>query len=143
MCIRDSTDFYRRFKPDRPEDHYLRVARFATLTLGVLALCTGLLLALYSEQWKSMLDLYLAVLGLLLGAVAGIVCLAIFTRRANSTGALIGAAASCFALWSAYGQVHSILYAAIGIVTCFCVGYLASLVVGGGDSGETAKSEVA
>ncbi|MEC9351979.1 MAG: sodium/solute symporter [Planctomycetota bacterium] len=137
------TDFYRRFKPDRSEDHYLRVARLATLILGVLALCTGLLLALYSEQWKSMLDLYLAVLGLLLGAVAGIVCLAIFTRRANSTGALVGAAAACFALWLANGRVHPLLYAAIGIVTCFCVGYLASMVVGGGESGETGESEVA
>jgi len=75
--------------------------------------------------------------------VAGIVCLAIFTRRANSTGALVGAAASCFALWLANGRVHSILYAAIGIVTCFCVGYLASMVVGGGESGETGESEVA
>ena len=136
------TDFYRRFKPDRPEEHYLGIARMATLVLGAIALGTGLLLAIYSEQWKSMLDLYLAVLGLLLGAVAGIVCLAIFTRRANSTGALVGAAAACIVLIAAYGVVHSILYAAIGIVTCFCVGYLASVVTGGGGVAATGEPEV-
>lgn len=128
------TDFYRRFRPGEPEVNYLRLARKTTIVLGLLALCTGLVLAIYSDQVKSLLDLYLAVLGLLLGALAGIVCLAIFTRRANSAGALIGAFAACCTLLVVkikFQEVHSLLYAAIGIVSCFCVGYLASLVTGG------------
>ena len=139
------TDFYRRFNPDLPEAHYLRIARRATICLGVLALGTGLLLAVYSDQVKSLLDLYLAVLGLLLGAMAGIVCLAVFTRRANSTGALIGALAACGTLLTVkvyFSETHSLLYAAIGIVSCFCVGYLASVVTGGGGSVGTGKAEV-
>ena len=139
------TDFYRRFRPDKAEGHYLKLARLTTVVLGVVALGTGLLLALYSDQVKSLLDLYLAVLGLLLGALAGIVCLAVFTRRANSAGALTGAAAACIVLTVIrvnYAEVHSLLYAAIGIVTCFTVGYLASVVTGGSDSGGTGKAEV-
>ena len=71
------------------------------------------------------------MLGLFGGSLAGLFALGIFTRRAHGTGALIGAGTSAVVLYlvKVYTPVHFFLYAAIGIVTCFAVGYLASLVV--------------
>ncbi|MEE3199546.1 MAG: sodium/solute symporter, partial [Planctomycetota bacterium] len=124
------TDFYRRFKPDLPEDRYLRAARLTTIALGVLALVAGLVLAALHESGntriQSMFDEYLRFLGLVLGPLGGVMCLAIFTRRSNSTGVLSGAfiAVSTLLLVKYFTDVSHLLYSVIGVVTCFCVGYL-------------------
>ena len=62
-------------------------------------------------------------------------CLAIFTRRSNSAGVLSGAfiAVSTLLLVKYFTDVSHLLYSVIGVVTCFCVGYLASMVIGGSD----------
>jgi len=70
-------------------------------------------------------------LGLLMGSLAGLFALGIFTRRASSTGALIGAVTGVAVLFCVqkYTETHGFLYAGVGIATCFSVGYLASLVL--------------
>ena len=62
------------------------------------------------------------------GALAGLFTLGIFTQRTNAAGALVGAGASGFIVWlvKSFTSVHFLLYAAVGVVTCFAVGYLAS-----------------
>ena len=133
------TDFYRRFKPQLPEERYLRAARITTIVLGLLTLCAGLILADLHESGnskiRSMFDEYLLFLGLILGPLGGIVCLAIFTRRSNSTGVLTGAFVAVLTLlWVKYfTETSHLLYSVLGVVTCFCVGYLASIVTGGSD----------
>ena len=77
--------------------------------------------------------------------LVGVFMLGIFTRRAHSTGALIGAAASIAVLiyttW--FSPLHFYLYAVIGITTCVVVGYLASLALPTGDRDLTGLTRAA
>ncbi len=121
------TDFYRRFKRNVSDHACLTLARRLTAALGLLATVSAILMATY--QIESLWDLFQKLIGLLGGSMAGLFLLGIFTRRANAPGALIGAVVGTVVLYlvQSYTQVHFFLYAAVGIVTCSIVGYLASL----------------
>lgn len=123
------TDFYRRFIPDTTDQGRLRLARWLTIALGVIAISVGLLMATY--EIKSLFDIFLELLGLFGGSLAGLFALGIFTRRAHGTGALIGAVTSAVVIYvvKVFTPIHFFLYAGIGIVTCFGVGYLASILL--------------
>jgi len=73
---------------------------------------------------------FLQSLGLFGGGLAGIFALGIFTRRAHGTGALIGFAGSAIVLAIVQQRtpLHFLLYAGIGTISAFVLGYLASLV---------------
>ena len=120
-------DFYRRLSANSTARSRLKLAKRLTLGLGILATTIGLLMA--SIEIESLFDLFLEFLGLFGGSLAGLFALGIFTQRANALGALAGAVTSAVALYivSTFTQVHFFLYAAIGISTCFIVGYLVSL----------------
>jgi len=79
----------------------------------------------------SLWDIYMSVLGLLMGSLAGLFMLGIFTRRANGAGALAGAFAGAAALYWVQNntRLHFYIYAAVGVVVCFAAGYIASLVI--------------
>jgi solute:Na+ symporter, SSS family len=106
----------------------LRVARIASALFGL----AGTLLALMMATWEivSLWDQFIKILGLLMGSFGGLFLLGLLTRRANATGALIGIIASILVqVWIDQNQiVHVLLYVATGSLTCFIVGYLASLV---------------
>ncbi|MHC4356210.1 MAG: hypothetical protein ACYS0H_26200, partial [Planctomycetota bacterium] len=57
--------------------------------------------------------------------------LGIFTRQANSAGAIIGVICSTVILYCVqrFTDVHFFLYAATGITACASIGYLASLLL--------------
>jgi len=126
-----TTDFYRRFRPDVADHRCLNLARILTLLFGVVATGMGLWMAANQEAIKSLWDMYMKILGLVMGGLTGLFALGIFTRRAHGIGALIGVAASTVLLWTVqtYTPIHFFLYAAIGIGSCFIVGYLASLML--------------
>lgn len=123
------TDFYRRFTPDSTDKGRLRLARWLTIILGVIATILGLFMATF--EIASLFDLFLELIGLFGGSLAGLFALGIFTRRAHGTGALIGAATSAVVIYlvKVYTAAHFFLYAGIGIVTCFVVGYFASILL--------------
>ena len=123
------TDFYHRFKPDSTDRRRLLLARIITVVLGVFGTGCALLMATYPI--KSLWDLFLAMLGLLGGSLAGVFVLGIFTRRANSAGALIGVVCSTVILYyvQRFTEIHFFLYGGIGITACVCFGYLASLLI--------------
>ncbi len=123
------TDFYARLRPAASDRSRLRLAQGITLGVGALGTATALLIA-YSEV-ESLWDLFLQIVGLFGGSVAGVFALGIFTRRANGAGALAGAIISAVVLYSVqrFTDVHFFLYAGIGIVTCMSSGYLISLLV--------------
>jgi len=123
------TDFYRRFKPGAADRTCLKVARWLTVLLGAVAAGTALLMATY--EIRSLWDLYLSLLGLLGGSLAGVFAMGIFTRRAHGLGALVGAAVSAVVLFfvQRHTRVHLFLYAPVGIISCFVTGYLASLII--------------
>ena len=124
-----TTDFYRRFKPDAADRTCLRLARSITLAVGLL----GTLFALTMAQWKikSLWDQFSKYIGLFGGGLGGLFLLAIFTRRTHGLGAIIGLVGSGvvqYALQKLY-PLHPWFYAVTGIVSCFAIAYVASLVI--------------
>jgi len=120
-------DFMRPWKLIKTERGYLRMGRALTVVLGTGGVALALLFASYDI--KSLWDHFMTILGLFGGSMCGLFCLGIFTTRANGPGAIIGtlAGAGGLLLVQWYTQTHFLLYAFIGIVLCFIVGYLSSL----------------
>lgn len=123
------TDWYERLRSTQPADKTkLALARWLTVIFGGLGTAGALWLAM--SDIKSVWDVFLKILGLAGGALAGLFLLGILTRRANGTGAIIGAVTGVLALFfvQQYTSVHFLLYAMVGILSCMSVGYLASLL---------------
>jgi len=123
-----TTDFYRRFRPAAAERRCLRFARLVTLVWGGVATLAAIGVA--GIEGTAVLDLFLEVLFLAGGTLAGLFVLGIFTRRANGIGALAGAAASAGAvLVTRFGtDLQVFLHVAVGLGVCIGFGYLISLM---------------
>jgi SSS family transporter len=123
------TDFYRRFRPQSSDHFRLNLARWLTAILGVIGTSAAIVIA--GLEMESLWDLFIKVLGLIFSPVAGILALGIFTRRAHGIGALIGGVTSAIVLYlvQQHAQIHFFLWGAVGIMSCFAVGYLASLII--------------
>jgi len=123
------TDFYKRFKGNASDATSLMLARWLTILLGIIG--TGTALAMATFHIQSLWDLFLKLLSLLSGGLAGFFILGIFTRRAHGTGALLGGILSAVTVFlvQSYTRVHFFLYAAVGVSTCFIIGYLSSLLL--------------
>ncbi len=123
------TDFYKRFGGKSDEAGELRLARILTAAFGVFATVAALFLS--QSDTKSLWDAYNGLIGLAGSGLAGLFALGIFTKRANGPGALTGAVTSAVVLYLV--QQHTKLpfywYAAVGLVTCFVVGWVASLLI--------------
>lgn len=107
----------------------LRLARIATLVLGIAGILAGLMMATWDI--KSLWDEFQRILGLILGGIGGLFFLGLLTKRANGTGAMVGLLGSILVqVWlSQKGYVHLLLYAATGFISCFILGYVASLLI--------------
>ena len=123
------TDFYARFRPESTDVVRLRLARWLTAGLGLIATVTAATMATYEIQ--SLWDLFMRMLGLLSSGMAGLFAVGMFTRRANGRGALIGAVISAAVIYwvQTHTAVSFFLYAAIGLLTCFAAGYVASVLL--------------
>jgi solute:Na+ symporter, SSS family len=125
------TDFYRRFRPAATDRTCLRLAQWVTVVTGVAATGASLFMGSYGGHIKSLWFLFVMLLGLLGGALAGIFALAIFSRRASSVGALVGAVAgiaATVAVWQG-NLVHFYLWPVVGVVVTYAVGWVVSLAV--------------
>ena len=122
------TDYYRRFRAEVSERGSLVLARALTVMIG--ALGTGMALFMARADIPYLWELYMEIIGLFGGALAGLFALGIFTRRANGVGALVGVAAGTLMLYVVKRQtsVSFLLYSSIGIFTTFATGYVASLI---------------
>jgi len=131
MATAITTDFYRWIWPAASDRHLLGVARYLTVILGILGTGSAVVMAILNSP--SMWDQYMKVLGLFGGGLAGLFALGIFTRRTHAGGAVAGFLASAVVLYcvAALEAVHAILYAAVGVASCFLIGYLLSLVIPG------------
>ncbi len=120
-----TTDWYRRLLVrDQEERHYLKAARWITLSLGLLATCVAVFLGSLGEIWQ----IAVALMGLWTGPLLGIFLLGFLTRRANTVGVLIGAAAGLvctFVFHHANG--NEFLYALVGLIPTLLLGYLTSI----------------
>ena len=122
------TDVYARFLPVASDRARLRVGRVVTVVAGVLGISAALLLARYPVE--SLWELFLNVLGLTTGMLAGLFALGILTRRASGTGALLGVVvtAAVLALVHRETRLYPLLYGGVAVLTCFVSGYALSLV---------------
>ena len=121
-----STDIHFRFNWSK-EVGGLRIARIATLVIGLIGIIFALMMA--TMDVKSLWDEFQKILGLVIGSLGGVFLLGILTKRANSPGGLIGIAFSIVVqvLVAIHEPVHLIAYAATGVISCFIAGYIASL----------------
>lgn len=123
------TDFYRRFKPDKPDRLYLFLARSVTLVVGLFVTAITLLLVTFDIHNAALFAAFIA--GLFMSGLGGLFALGIFTRRANGMGAIVGAIASAVILYFVKYDtpIHFFLFSFIGFTTCFAIGYLTSLII--------------
>ena len=126
-----TTDWYGRMAPAAPDTRRLRVARVATVVVGL----AGMTFALVMAGWeiKSLWDQLNRFIGLFAGGLGGLFLLGILTRRATGTGAVIGLVASGLVQYavSRWTPLHLLLYSATGIGSCILVGYVASVLLPG------------
>jgi len=123
------TDFLRPLAACRSETGYLRTARGLTLGFGLFG--TALALVFIDPGIRSLFDSFIKVVGIFMGVLGGLFALGMLTRRASGPGALVGVVAGAAVMLALplVSRVSGYLYPAIGIVACFAVGLLASLVL--------------
>jgi len=123
------TDFIRPLGAKRTEASYLRTARGLTLSFGLVGTMLGLLFI--NPDIKSLFEVFIKVIGLFMGVLGGLFALGMLTRRASGVGAMIGAVvgATIMGAMPFFTKINGYLYAAIGITSCFVVGYVISLVI--------------
>ena len=123
-----TTDWYRRFRPDADDHRCLRIARFATIGIGVIG--TGAALLMQRVNDPSLLDVWFKVLGLFGSGVAGVFLLGALTRRAGAVAGWSGLVAGATSVWAVgvFTQVSGLAYAAVGILACLTAGVLVGLV---------------
>lgn len=122
----------RWLRPGRDDLSYLRSAQLMVVVAGGLG--TGIAIVMAKSQIESAFATFNTMIGLTAGSLGGLFALGIFSKRANATGAMVGAVAGIavvLALHLAEAAVSGLLYAAMGFGTCFLIGYLASLVFPG------------
>jgi len=133
------TDFYRRLiRPDRTDEECTTAAKKTTIAWGVAATGVGLFLGWFEQIWQ----IAVVLMGFWTGPLLGIFFLGYFTKRANSRGALVGAACGLLStvVW-AFGhrllepfgwtfQGHGFMYGTVGMIPTLIVGYLVSLASG-------------
>ena len=122
------TDIHRKLCPAARDGRaLLRTARLSTLVLGLVGVGFALMMA--SWEIKSLWDEFSKILGILLGGLGGLFLLGLTTRPANTFGAMCGIATSIVVqiLIARSGYVNLLLYSTTGFLSCFIIGYLASL----------------
>ena len=121
-----TTDFLSK---GRDSDSILRLAKIITLILGVLGTVSALYIA--SQDSKNLWDTLMGYVGLILGTLGGLFTLAIFTNRTASVHAWIGVGVATIVLYLVkfHTDAHPLTIGAVGTVSCFVTGWLASLII--------------
>jgi SSS family solute:Na+ symporter len=124
-----TTDFYQKFKPGVTPKQTLFFARTTTLLLGIFVTCIALYMA--HKGVSSLWDKFNTILGLFTGCIGGAFILGIFTKKASGNGVMIGMAVSCFTqiIIQYYTNVHLLMYAFTGLISCVGFGYIFSLIM--------------
>lgn len=106
----------------------LKLARIMTFTLGAL----GILFAYYmaTVSVSSIWDEFNKILGVILGSMGGVFLLGLIVKKANATGANTGIISSILVqlMVSTMTSLHFMLYSATGVLTCFLIGWMVSLI---------------
>lgn len=117
-----TTDWYKRFRREAGDVHYLRVARFATVVIGIVG--TGAALFMAALDNTSLLDVWFKVIGLFGSPLAGLFILGVLSRRAGALAGWCGllAGVGSVLIASTLTPVSGLIYSVFGIVGCVVVG---------------------
>jgi SSS family solute:Na+ symporter len=135
-----TVDFLARFKPEVSEQKRLLFAKVVVVTAGILGIAVGI----YASRTETLLiDLILSFMGYFAGGLLGLFLLGMLTRRANGTGAFIGAIVGTLVVlmvtendfrlpplyeWLGMEPIPFIWSTALGLAVTWIVGYGLSLV---------------
>ncbi len=81
-------DVYQRFWRNWTEQDSLRLAKIVTIFLGIFGTCFALFLS--TVKVTSIFDTFFMIISLMMGVMAGVFALGIFTVRGNAVGAFFG-----------------------------------------------------
>ncbi len=121
-------DFYQRIvRSSETSQHYASAGRAGTAIWGIFVT----LLALFADRAGDLVLAYTRVSSFISGPMLGMFLLGVTTVRATATGCLIGAATGALTvgLFMFYTRWSFFYFGAIGSLTTFCVGYIASLLM--------------
>jgi SSS family solute:Na+ symporter len=143
------TDVYRKMKPNADDVQLLKIARTLTVVAGLLGTVSALLIS--TQDPKSLWELILLLIAFFGSTLTGVFLLGVFTQRTSSAGVAVGIVASVVSLigfklkvilgllgvampaflldfYGTYMNIHGLLTAAVGVISCVVVGYVASFV---------------
>ncbi|WP_197528392.1 sodium:solute symporter family transporter [Aeoliella mucimassa] len=127
------TDFCMPLHICRTDSGYLRLARVVTASIGIAGTLTACWLTMVGSAMA--IDAFISIIGLFGGAVCGLFMLGMLTHQGNAVGGLVGALAGfAVVLWIMLDEslaINRFLYAGIGTITTFLVGYVVSRLTGG------------
>ncbi|MBL8219840.1 MAG: sodium:solute symporter [Bryobacterales bacterium] len=120
-------DFYKVFRPNRTESHFLQMARYATVVWGVVLVAVGFL----ARQWGSVLEAGLGIASIVYGGLLGVFLLGLLTRRVGEKAAMAGMTAGLLTMFYVkFGtKIAFTWYVLIGTSVTFLVGVLISYVL--------------
>jgi solute:Na+ symporter, SSS family len=125
-------DFYKPLatlrNPDRPEAHYLRVARRATVVWAVILFLVGLV----ARHWGSVLEAGLTIASILYGSLLGVFLLGLLTKSVQEKSAIVAMVAGLLLMLVIRQWTHIAFtwYVLIGTTATFLTGCVVSLVLG-------------
>lgn len=126
-------DFYKLGRPNRGEDHYLKMARLATIAWGVILFGIGYL----ARGVPSVLEAGLGIASILYGALLGVFLLGVLTKTVTEKAAMAGMTAGV--LINLYVRFATPIawtwYVLIGTAITMSVALLAQLLIGRGKEG--------
>lgn len=118
-------DIYRRnWKKDMEDDHYLKMSKRATLVWGILLM----IFAVWAAPLENLIQAVNILGSLFYGTILGIVLTAIFLKRVNSNGVIIGAiiAESTVILGYVFSEIGFLWFNVIGCLIVMSIGLLHS-----------------
>ena len=122
-------DVHRKLRPDVDDRQRLKMARILTVAAGLFGTISAVLISKMDPG--SLWDMILLLVGLFGSSLCGVFLLGVFTRRASARGVTLGVAASIMALIVLRNlnprPIHGLLTAAVGVLSCVVVGYVASI----------------
>jgi len=124
------TDFQVILHPEATDASKVKVAKLSTLACGFLG--TGMAMYLAYRNVPSLWDEFLKLIALIGGGFPGVFALGLLTKRATSTGVIVGAVASIAVTWwvQTFTNVSVFLHGFVAVASCMVIGYLVSLLIG-------------
>jgi hypothetical protein len=117
-----------RLFPQKKDHYYLILAKWMTFIIGTIGI--GIALYMAESEIYSLWDQFNTILGLFTGGLGGLFILALFIKKATSTGVLIGLFGSGLVQLyiKEYTDINFLLYAFTGLISCVIFGYIFSLM---------------